>query len=217
MERNHGLRAVLTLPKIYELTQSLLYRSATHAQRVARHFPDIGSGGLRVLDIGSGPAAFLSQYQSFGSFEYVAIDPSERYIATAERRFPGQGTYLVGTTESVDGEALGSFDLVIADGVFHHVSDAQAVDIARFAKARLRPGGCFVTFDPVVVEDQRPVAALLKRMDRGALIRQADQYRALLEQVFEPAEVHGAVHRDQLRLPYDHYESRSCPTTSATK
>lgn len=216
MERNGGLRALLTLPKIYELSQSLLYRPDTHRARVARHFPSLGEGRLRVLDIGSGPAAFLAQYRAFGAFEYVALDPSERYIATARQRFPGQGTYLVGTTATIDGAALGTFDLVVADGVLHHVSDEEVVDIATFARQHLAPAGRFVTFDPVAVEQQHPISSLLQRMDRGARIRWAEEYHALLSVAFGADSVRGAVHHGQLRLPYDHYESCSSPTISAT-
>ena len=216
MERNTGLRAALTVPRVYELTQAALYRRGAHADRVRTLFPGLGTTITRVLDIGSGPAAFLGQYRRFGSFAYVALDPSAAYIAKAEQRFPGLGTYLVGTTDSIDGPALGSFDLVVADGVLHHVSDAEAVAIARFARERLAPGGRFVTFDPVRVPGQHRVASLLMDMDRGARIRTAPEYHAILTEGFGPT-AGGRVVHGRLRPPYDHYESLSlAPTTSAT-
>ncbi len=216
MERNNGLRSALTVPRVYELTQAALYRRRAHEDRVRDLFPGLGTTVRRVLDIGSGPAAFLAQYGRFATFDYVAIDPSAAYIAKAEQRFPGRGTYLVGTTDTVDGAALGAFDLIVADGVLHHVSDAEAVEIARFARGRLAPGGRFVTFDPVRVPQQHPVAALLMRMDRGARIRTADAYHALLSEAFGP-DTSGTVVHGRLRPPYDHYESVSLvPTTSAT-
>lgn len=216
MERNTGLRAALTIPRVYELTQAALYRRSAHEDRVRSLFPGLGSTIRRVLDIGSGPAAFLAQYGRLAEFEYVALDPSPAYIAKAEERFPGRGTYLVGTTGTVDADALGLFDLVVADGVLHHVSDAEAVAIARFARRRLAPAGRFVTFDPVRVPGQHPFAALLMRMDRGARIRTADEYRALLSEGFGDG-VSGDVVHGRLRPPYDHYESVSIgPTTSAT-
>lgn len=216
MERNTGLRSVLTVPRIYEVTQAALYRRSAHGERVRALFPGLGSSIRRVLDIGSGPAAFLAQYGRFATFEYVALDPSAAYIAKAEQRFPGRGRYLVGTASTVDAEALGTFDLIVCDGVLHHVSDAEAVAISRFARDRLAPGGRFVTFDPVRVPGQHPVAALLIRMDRGARIRTADAYHALLAEAFGPA-TSGTVVHGRLRPPYDHYESVSlAPTTSAT-
>lgn len=216
MERNTGLRRFLTVPRVYELAQAALYRRGAHGDRVRDLFPGLGTSIRRVLDIGSGPAAFLAQYGRSASFEYVALDPSAAYIATAERRFPGRGTFLVGTTATVDAETLGSFDLVVCDGVLHHVSDDEAVAIARFARERLAPGGRFVTLDPVRIEEQHPVAALLMRMDRGARIRTADEYHALLSAVFGAA-TRGTVVHGRLRPPYDHYESVSiAPATSAT-
>ena len=216
MERNTGLRAALTVPRIYELAQASLYRRGTAAVRVQDLFPGLGTTIRRVLDIGSGPAAFLAQYQHLAEFEYVGIDPSEAYIATARRRFPGHGDFIVGTTASVDGATLGSFDLVIADGVLHHVSDSEARSIARFARDRLAPGGRFVTFDPVRTVRQNPIAVALMKMDRGARIRTADGYRALVAPAFDDNSTGTVVH-GRLRLPYDHYESISlAPATSAT-
>lgn len=216
MERNTGLRSVLTVPRVYEVTQAALYRRSAHEERVRALFPGLGSSIRRVLDVGSGPAAFLAQYGRFAAFEYVALDPSAAYIAKAEQRFPGRGRYLVGTTDTVDAESLGTFDLIVCDGVLHHVSDAEAVAIARFARDRLAPGGRFVTFDPVRVPGQHPVAALLMRMDRGARIRTEDAYHALLSEAFGP-DTSGTVIHGRLRPPYDHYESVSlAPTTSAT-
>lgn len=216
MERNTGLRAALTVPKVYELTQAALYRRGAHADRIRDLFPGLGTTIRRVLDIGSGPAAFLAQYGDAATFEYVAIDPSPAYIATAERRFPGRGTFVVGTTATVDGPALGAFDLIVADGVLHHVSDAEAIGIAAFARERLAPGGRFVTLDPVRVPGQHPIAALLMRMDRGARIRTSGEYRDLLAAAFG-AGTRGSVVSGRLRPPYDHYESVSVlDATSAT-
>ena len=216
MERNTGLRAALTVPQVYELTQAALYRRGAHGDRIRSLFPGLGTTIRRVLDIGSGPAAFLAQYGRFAEFEYVALDPSAAYIAKAEARFPGRGTFLVGTTETVDAESLGTFDLIVADGVLHHVTDVEAVAIARFARDRLAPGGRFVTFDPVRVPGQHPIATLLMRMDRGARIRTADEYHVLLSEGFG-AGAGGTVVHGRLRPPYDHYESVSlAPTTSAT-
>ncbi len=216
MERNSGLRSVLTIPRVYEASQRLLYRSRTHEGRAATLFPGLGTTITRVLDIGSGPAAFLAQYQHLGAFEYVAIDPSESYIRKAEARYPGRGEYLVGTTGTIAGEALGRFDLVVADGVLHHVTDEEAVAIARFASARLAPRGRFVTLDPVRVPAQHPLARALMAMDRGARIRTAAEYHSLLACVFHDR-TSGTVVHGRLRPPYDHYESVSlAPTTSAT-
>jgi len=209
LERNTGLRKFLTRSVIYEFTQSALNRPSTHLKRLQSHFPGLPSGGLRVLDIGAGPAVFLAQYRSVAEFDYVAIDPSPKYIATAERRYRGEGIFLCGTTASVDGESLGSFDLIIADGVLHHVDDAEALALIRFAKERLLPTGSFVTYDPTVIPGQRRIASLLKRMDRGARIRQPSEYRALLEQAFRPECIQSEIQHDRLRVPYDHFESRS--------
>lgn len=216
MERNSGLRSALTVPTVYEAVQNGLYRRGAHEERIRSLFPGLGTSIRRVLDIGSGPAAFLAQYGRFAAFDYVAIDPSPAYIAKAQERFPGGGTFLVGTTETIDGAALGEFDLVVADGVLHHVSDDQARGIARFARERLAPGGRFVTFDPVRIPRQHPIARLLIAMDRGARIRTADEYRSLLADTFGDATTGGVVH-GRLRPPYDHYESiSSVPATSAT-
>lgn len=208
MERNGGLRSLLTVPRIYELSQAALYRRRVLDDRLRNLFPGLGTALRRVLDIGCGPATFLAHYGRVADFEYTGFDPSVEYIQKAGKRFPGRGTFLVGTTESFDPGLLGRFDLIVADGVLHHVSDTDVVSIARFARNHLAEGGRFVTLDPVRVPKQHPIASLLMALDRGARIRTASEYHSLLDEGFGSGPT-GAIVHGRLRLPYDHWESVS--------
>lgn len=153
----------------------------------------------RLLDIGCANGRFLDQLPKL---EYVGFDPSESYIASAIEDYGDRGTFLVGTTETIDRDAIGSFDAVVARGVLHHLDDSDADLLAKFAASVLRPNGRFVTLDPCRLEPQRPIARFLVDRDRGQNVRSPDAYREIVGASFADAATN--VHHQLLRVPYDH-------------
>jgi SAM-dependent methyltransferase len=97
-------------------------------------------------------------------------------------------------------EEPSSFDLVMANGVLHHLDDAQAKAMLRIAGTALRPNGRLVTLDGCFVPGQSWVARTLLRMDRGKYVRTQPAYEALARSCF--AQVEASVRHDLLNLPY---------------
>src|SRR5688500_3033142 len=80
--------------------------------------------GDRILDLGCGPASLWSYWQQLPATErLVGVDISERMIAEARRRHP-TGEFEVAPLHALPFKD-GSFDLVIASSVLHHVPDAS--------------------------------------------------------------------------------------------
>lgn len=132
--------------------------------------------------------------------KYVGIDISERYIEHARARFRDRGSFLVADVLDVDTGELGTFDLVHAHGLLHHVDDAVASRVFALAAEVLAPSGRFVTVDPCFDPDQSRLARFTVSRDRGQAVRTPDRYRALAEPSFARIDV--VVDHSPLHIPH---------------
>jgi len=182
------LREILSLPFFYNALQ---YSIGVPRQReyLVRRFVRPRKGD-RILDIGCGTADVLIHLEPF-DIRYTGIDPNEAYVAHAQQRWGDDARYefrvaAVGTNPPppVDADA---YDTVIAFGVMHHLTDGQVRELLRLAAHGLRPGGRLVTMDPCRLPDMNIVERLAVRYDRGACIREASDYEALVKAEFPSA------------------------------
>jgi SAM-dependent methyltransferase len=193
-QHTRGVHRLLSSPWIYRAYQRVIGARTLHRAVVALLDVEPGS---RVLDIGCGPADLLDH---LGDVEYTGFDVSDRYIRHARRRFGTRGSFRVADVTEVDSNALGTFDVVIAHGIVHHVSDEAADRIFDVASDALTPTGRFVTVDGCFEDGQSRLARFFVSRDRGRMIRRPDQYQALAERSFGDVEVQ--LHRSLLRIPY---------------
>lgn len=192
-----GVRAILSHPRIYSAFQTLMGANQART-RFVRDFLKPTSG-IKILDIGCGPADILSHIPSA---DYYGFDISESYIAQARNKYSNRGgifhcRYL---TEA-DLEALPTFDMVLALGLIHHLDDAQAVDLLQLAFKALKPGGRLLTVDPCLEPSQNPIARFLIRNDRGQNVRNKAGYASIASQVFKTPRLEI---RHQAWVPYTH-------------
>lgn len=94
----------------------------------------------------------------------------------------------------------GCYDIVLANGIVHHLDAAEAGRLLGLGHAALVPGGRLITYDCVLVEGQHWLARWLIGRDRGRAVRSPLQYETLARSYF--ARVEGALLHDTLRLPY---------------
>jgi len=170
-----GIRAMLSSPLIYETLQSLMRADKGRAGMVrdyVRPFP-----GIRILDLGCGTAEILRALPA--DITYVGYDMSPEYIAAAQKRFAGRGTFHCRLLEQAELATLEPFDLVLGLGVLHHLDDATARQFMVLAKSALSDGGRIYTVDPCYAPGQSPIARYLISRDRGQYVRDPDGYRSL--------------------------------------
>jgi SAM-dependent methyltransferase len=192
------LRDLLTVPALYRIFADLLRRSDTR-RRIIDGMLKV-KPRERVLDVGCGPADWLS---AFPDVDYYGVDISPQYIEAARGRYRGKGHFAIrAITDATSFDDLGKFDLVMALGLIHHLSDSQALSLMHAAKMALNPGGRFVTLDNVFVPDQSRVARWIIDKDRGQHIRSRDGYAAIARRHFEDVRV--IILHDLLRIPYTH-------------
>lgn len=191
-----GLRAVLSSPKAYDFFQDLMGARSGRRELVGEHvrpFP-----GCRILDIGCGTAKILDYLQDV---EYYGFDLSQRYIDDAIQRYGTRGSFSCTLVHQNTIEHLEPFDIVMATGVLHHLSDEQAVELMELASSALRKGGRLVTIDPCYTEDQNAVSRFLVSRDRGQNVRSAKQYCDLASTVFSQVK---DIIRHRIWIPYTH-------------
>lgn len=190
-----GLHAVLSRPWVYET-----YQRAVGSHRLWRSIIErlALSPGDRLLDIGCGPGDVVAYLPDV---DYVGFDLSEAYIERATERYGSpKHRFLRADVGSVDIEALGRFDAVLAHGVLHHVDDEVAGAVFEVAARALQPGGRLITVDGAYVPDQSRLARFLLDQDRGRCVRTPEAYVALAQPAFTDVRIQ--VDHHLLRIPY---------------
>lgn len=162
-------------------------------REVIRPFP-----GARILDLGCGTGT-VRPY--LGDCDYTGVDSNPDYIRAATEMY-GDGARFV--CKEFSPMTLRSYfesmDIVMANGVLHHLPDAQSAELIQLAHACLKPGGRFVTHDGCFTANQNPIATLLLKLDRGKHVRTVEQYEALVRPVFPQSQAR--LHKNWLRVPY---------------
>jgi len=190
-------RQLLGVPSLYRLVQRVVgsKRSIPRLTKLLAIKPRD-----RVLDIGCGPADILEYLPP--DVEYHGFDINEEYISAARNRYGTSGNFTVQSVTIDGAERLGQFDVVIAVGVLHHLTDSEADALFKVAYKVLRPGGRVITLDGAFVGGQNPIALLLLKLDRGQHVRSPEQYLAIARQSF-PCTRTLLLH-DLLYVPYTH-------------
>jgi SAM-dependent methyltransferase len=197
MKQPHGLYSLLTLPSVYRLFD-IFVRGDSRRIYISQYVRPVA--GEKVLDIGCGPGDML---ENLPAVDYLGFDINPRYVEAARKRFSNRGRFFCGDVglTAIDREA-GSFDLVLATGVLHHLDDDRAVSLFNLARKALKPGARLITFDGCYCAGQPKLARFVVSRDRGQYVRESDEYMRLAAQVFP--QVKSFIHHDLLRIPYTH-------------
>jgi SAM-dependent methyltransferase len=156
--------------------------------------------GEKVLDLGCGPADML---QSLPPVDYTGVDLNPDYIQSARGRFGDRARFICADACSLELASLaGTFDLVLATGVIHHLDDLQAGRLMDVAYSALGNGGRLVTFDGCRTLKQGRIVKWMLNNDRGKFVRQRHEYERLARTRF--GRVDSDIRGDLLRIPYTH-------------
>lgn len=192
-----GIARVLGVPRIYSWFADCIGGDARSAYTREYVRP---VAGQRIVDIGCGPADIVSELPD--GVEYVGFDMSPQYIDAARARFGDRASFYCQSISSELGVCAGRFDIAMANGVLHHLDDAQALELLTLARASLADGGRLVTLDGCYIPNQPAIARLLLKMDRGKHVRAAEAYVELAGRAFGTVVPH--LRQDLLRVPYTH-------------
>ena len=154
--------------------------------------------GCKLLDIGCGPGHFLPW---LAGVDYTGIDISNRYIDDAKTRYGTCGRFICGDVNSVDVPGA-PYDIVVAVGLLHHLSDDEVSRLSARVRQLLKPGGRWITVDGCYAPGQSALARYILSSDRGEFVREEGGYTKLAAPHF--AALKASLRHDLLRIPYSH-------------
>jgi 2-polyprenyl-3-methyl-5-hydroxy-6-metoxy-1,4-benzoquinol methylase len=155
--------------------------------------------GDRIMDIGCGTGDILNYLPDV---QYLGFDMNEKYIVTAKRLFRERGKFICAALQQYNSNKQTSFDIVLANGVLHHLDNDACSALFRLAYESLSPGGRLITLDGVYTPNQNLLQRFFVSRDRGRFIRQEEEYAALARACFR--NVRSTILSGQIRLPYTH-------------
>jgi SAM-dependent methyltransferase len=182
MQINSGLRSILASPWVFRLFGQLL-GSEANKQWFIDHVLCLRDG-QKLVDVGCGPADILDRLPGV---EYVGLDISDAYIEAARTRFAGREgvTFVSGCVDDWRLNPLTyEADIVLANGVLHHVDDDEAKKIFEFAYRAVKDDGRFVFYEPCYLMWQSGISTHFMSKDRGQNIRTEQQWKNLASSIF---------------------------------
>jgi len=191
------IRPILDKPFFYESYHKLIganYRSRVLVNDYIRPKPDD-----RILDIGCGPGNMLP---FLPKCRYMGFDANESYITAARERHGDRGEFVCERVSHHTVQQFGTFDIVLALGLVHHLDDSEAKRLFHLGHSALKPRGRMITNDGCYRPGQSAAKRYLLSRDRGRYVRTEQQYLELALTYFD--KVKPNIREDVLRIPYTH-------------
>jgi len=190
-----GIHRLLSNPRIFSCMRSVISGTKTFEIFINTYIRP--KPGDKILDIGCGTADIL---EYLPPDDYWGFDMSEEYITSASTRFSKKGKFFCKkvSRDAIPGKDI--FDIILACGVFHHLTDDEASEMFELAHTLLKPGGRFITLDGVYVQGQSYLVRLILSNDRGKFVRTQEQYQTIAQNYFTDVTV--SIRSDLGRIPY---------------
>jgi len=191
-----GIHAILEHPLLYSLFQWIMGSHNKYRMYVEGYLKP--TPGCRILDIGCGYAGILDHLPQ--DIEYVGYDISQEYISYARRKYGHRATFYNQRVNEMQLQNKNHFDIVMADGLLHHLNDAEAKDLFAAGYDALHDSGFMFTSDPTFIENQKFIPRLISSMDRGRHVRYPHEYKKIAETSFQVVDafiIHNISNRPQ--------------------
>jgi SAM-dependent methyltransferase len=182
-------------PSVYLFFQGII--GATRARRLTMSEYVDYLPGQRILDIGCGPG-YVSKY--FKDVNYCGFDTEEDYVKYANAKYGDRGYFFCQEFDDDAVQQFEPFDIVIMNGLLHHLPDDKVISLFLRIKHVLKPKGNVVTLDCYCADDQGFFVKKMLEMDRGKYIRHAEDYKKLASGVFSSVISH--IRDDLMIIPY---------------
>jgi SAM-dependent methyltransferase len=190
------MKSLLQSPAIYQLFQIGVGAFSARVKVLYQYLDP--RPGQRLIDIGCGPGHILTKLPE--GVIYDGFDVDETYIQFANRHFGNRGQFHCRLFDEAAASEFGPADIVMMNGVLHHLDDDSARATVSTIKKVLKPGGAFFALDGVYSSGQSAIAKWFLDNDRGKFVRTEAAHRAILATSFPTCELY--VHHDLLRIPY---------------
>lgn len=190
------MKAALNFPLLYQLYQNAGGFFGARLKAVADYLTI--QPGMRIIDIGCGPG-YILRYLPQG-VDYIGFDIASTYIEHANKLFGNRGRFFCRYFDAAAAKEFAAADIVMMNGVLHHISDEELKGTLTNARDVLKEGGVLFTLDGCYRHGQSRIAKWLLDNDRGQFVRDQNGYAKVLRNVFEKVDL--AVHDEYARVPY---------------
>jgi SAM-dependent methyltransferase len=180
-----SLADILQYPQIYQGFQSIGGFFGARIRAIDAYLNI--RPGHHVIDIGCGPG-FIVKHLPAG-IRYDGFDIEKRYIDYARKRFHARGSFHCRQFDLSCAASLGSADVVMMNGLLHHLDNTDASALLRDVRRALKPTGVLFTLDGCLRDGNSWVANWVVRHDRGHHVRSEDEYRQLLKEHFGTVQI----------------------------
>src|SRR5262245_13014241 len=123
-QRISNLYRLVTIPGVYKGLMTALGSERAKARLAAELYR--AEPGAKVLDVGCGPASI---FPYLPAVNYTGMDLNPKHIEYAISKYGSKGRFLIGDVSRQLREEEGTFDLVIASALLHHLDDRHARDL----------------------------------------------------------------------------------------
>lgn len=190
------MRSMLAMPSVYRWFQESFGFSDSRRlafERWLRFEP-----GMTIIDIGCGPGHILEHIPT--DVRYTGFDTSDSYIAQARTKYGDRAEFHAQPFTVETAKQFGGADVVMLNGVLHHMDDAIASSCLQAAHAALREGGRLFTLDGCYIPSQNWIAKKLLDLDRGEYVRDQQAYERLISESFGKYDLH--LTEELSKIPY---------------
>ena len=191
------LKSLLQKPNVYLFFKKIILSEKNRKLFVSKHIN--AQQYDNILDIGCGPADILDLLPEVN---YFGFDMNPRYIEHAKKKYGDRGRFLCQKVSSRDVEKTGSFDIILANGILHHLNDEESFHLFELAKSALKPSGKLITFDGCYTDNQSKIKKYILSKDRGEFVKTRDEYVNLASNYFSIIDV--TLYENFLRIPFSH-------------
>jgi SAM-dependent methyltransferase len=153
---------------------------------------------MRVIDIGCGPGYILRDLPQ--DIDYIGFDIDEGYINHARQEFGNRGRFFCQYFDADAAREFAPADIVMMNGVLHHIPDNELKLTLSNVRNVLRDGGLLFTLDGCYREGQSRFAKWMLDNDRGRFVRDERGYANILSAFFETVDL--KIREDYARVPY---------------
>lgn len=190
------LKKFLDFPIVYQLFQEAGGFFGARVKAIGE-FIEI-KPGMRVLDIGCGPG-YIRKYLP-QDIDFIGFDIDQSYIDHANAQFGQQGRFYCRFFDEKAAQEFAPVDIVMMNGVLHHIPDEELTETLANVRAVLRPGGLLFTLDGCYRDGQSAFRKWMLDNDRGRFVRNEAGYRRLLAKTFDTVDLH--IRENYSRVPY---------------
>jgi len=199
---DRGFKKLLAHTRLYDFFQNHILGGRKARRWLATNFWKL-KGGETVVDLGCGSGTVLEYMPK--DIDYLGVDISENYIQAARQRFSHRGRFFLGTVRDFlnqEDQRSGSVDMVLCNGLLHHLPDDEAIEVLELSKRILKPKGRLVCLEATYLERQTRMSKWIVSTDRGTCVRSEQEWKNLVGRTFDNYSTW--ILTGLIRIPYTH-------------